>query len=75
MARPKKEYQTLNIKLDRAISERFENYCGIMGQTKTTALERILVKHLDEFDRFQDEDCKLLSYGVTHRQAIGKTGN
>ena len=48
MPRPKKDYQPLNVKLDSAIMERFKTYCDIMGQTKTTALERILQKHLDE---------------------------
>lgn len=50
MPRPKKDYQSLNVKLDSAIMERFKNYCDIMGQTKTTALERILQKHLDDFE-------------------------
>lgn len=51
MPRPKKDYQSLNVKLDSVIMERFKEYCNIMGQTKTTALERILQKHLDDFDR------------------------
>ncbi len=51
MPRPKKDYQSLNVKLDSAIMERFKKYCDIMGQTKTTALERILQKHLDSFEK------------------------
>lgn len=51
MPRPKKDYQALNVKLDSAIMERLNKYCDIMGQTKTTAIERILTKHLDEYDR------------------------
>ena len=50
MPRPKKNYQPLNIKLDSTIMERFKIYCDIMGQTETTALERILQKHLDAFE-------------------------
>ena len=50
MPRPKKDYQPLNVKLDSKIMERFKNYCEVMGQTKTTALERILKKSLDEFE-------------------------
>jgi len=54
MPRPKKDYQALNVKLDSAIMERFKKYCDIMGQTKTTALERILQRHLDDFDRIEE---------------------
>lgn len=50
MPRSKKDYKNLNIKLDRKISEKFENYCDELGQTKTTALERILSKHLDDYE-------------------------
>ena len=54
MSRPKKDYQPLNLKLDSTIMERFKKYCDIMGQTKTTALERILQKHLNDFERNED---------------------
>lgn len=50
MARPRKDYKPLNVKLDKEIMSRFEKYCDELGQTKTTALERILEKHMDEFD-------------------------
>ena len=50
MPREKKDSKSLNIKLDRTLSERFEAYCLDLGQTKTTAIERILIKHLDEYD-------------------------
>lgn len=51
MPRPKKDYQSLNVKLDSTVMERLKKYCDIMGQTKTTALERILSKHFDEFEQ------------------------
>ena len=54
MPRPKKDYQSLNVKLDSTIMERFKKYCDIMGQTKTTALERILQKHLNDFERNEE---------------------
>ncbi len=50
MSREKKDSKSLNIKLDRSLSERFEAYCLELGQTKTTAIERILIKHLDEYN-------------------------
>ncbi len=61
MPRPKKDYQSLNVKLDSGIMERFKKYCDIMGQTKTTALERILQKHLDDFEQSEKEERMLLS--------------
>ena len=61
MPRPKKDYQSLNVKLDSGIMERFKKYCDIMGQTKTTALERILQKHLDDFEQSEKAERMLLS--------------
>ncbi len=54
MARPRKDYKPLNVKLDSEIMVRFEQYCDTMGQTKTTALERILAHYMDEFDSRKD---------------------
>lgn len=62
MPRCKKDYKNLNIKLDREISERFEKYCNKLGQTKTTAIERILQKHLDEFESNIFVDTKKASH-------------
>lgn len=50
MSKPKKEYIPLHIKADAAVMKRFEDYCNEMGQTKTLALERILMAFLDEHD-------------------------
>ncbi len=61
MARPKKDYQSLNVKLDSAIMERFRKYCEELGQTKTTALERILQKHLSEFEEMETDKDKTLT--------------
>ena len=55
MARSKKERIALNIKPDAKIMRRFEEYCEEMGQTKTTAFERIIQKHLDEHDKKKEE--------------------
>lgn len=56
MSRPKKDYKPLNVKLDSTIMERFVKYCDVMGQTKTTALERILLKHLETFEQESKEN-------------------
>jgi hypothetical protein len=44
MARPKKEYTNLNIKLDKEASNMLEAYCSDTGATKTAAVE-IAIKH------------------------------
>lgn len=58
MPRCKKDYKNLNIKLDREISEQFEIYCEELGQTKTTAIERILSKHLEDYERRKKDEKK-----------------
>ena len=50
MPRERKDSKSLNIRLDRCLAERLEAYCFDLGQTKTTAIERILLKHLDEYE-------------------------
>ncbi len=57
MPRCKKDYKNLNIKLQKEISDQFEEYCAKLGQTKTTALERILQKHLEEY-RLKEKTVK-----------------
>ena len=50
MARAKKDYRNLTIKLDRTVSDDLEQYCAKMGQTKTTAIERILSLHFKNLE-------------------------
>ena len=50
MARPKvKESKAVNINMDVAILAQLEEYCSKTGLPKTTAIERILKKHFDDF--------------------------
>lgn len=42
MPRPKKGGRYLNLYLDRALHEEFEQFCETLGQTKTVAAERTL---------------------------------
>ena len=51
MARQKKDYITLNAKIDANIMARFSRYCDEVGQTKTTAIERILDAFLNAYDK------------------------
>lgn len=48
VAQHKKDYITLNIKMDAALMRRFATYCKDVGQTKTPAVECIIGAFLDE---------------------------
>lgn len=49
MARPKKDAKILTIKLERQIAEQLEQFCEESGQSKTTAVERILGRYFAEY--------------------------
>ena len=49
MGRQKKDSKPINLNLDRQLVEQLEQYCEEVGQTKTTALERILRRFLEEY--------------------------
>ena len=51
MPRKPKDYKLLSVKLDRTLHDRLEVYCDVEGRTKTTSIERILKKYLDEYDQ------------------------
>lgn len=51
MARPKKESKPFNIRMSAELYKRLEDYCEEVGQTKTTAVERILTEALDRFEK------------------------
>ncbi len=47
MARAKKDGRYLNLYLDRAIHDEFEEFCANIGQTKTVAAERAIKMYMD----------------------------
>ena len=49
--RPKKDHILLNMRVDRAVMERFNAYCEEAGQTKTLAFERIVTEFLDRHEK------------------------
>ena len=49
MARPQKDSVVLNIRLERSISDLLTEYCEATGQSKTTAVERILSSAIKEY--------------------------
>ncbi len=50
MARPKKNYKPLNIKMNKEIYDLLDDYCEEKGQTKTMAVERILKKFFNDYN-------------------------
>lgn len=48
MARPKKDSHAFSMKMSAEVYERLEKYCEEKGQTKTTAVERILNEAFDK---------------------------
>ena len=56
MAREKKNGKHINMYIEREILEQLDIYCEAVGQTKTTAIERILKSYLDEWE----EEAKLV---------------
>ena len=51
MPRPKKDYVLFNMRVDRTVMERFNEYCEEVGQTKTLAFERIVSAYLDQYEK------------------------
>ena len=54
MSKPKKDCVPISMKMDSAVLERLTVYCEEKGQTRTTAIERIITQHLDEYDKTHD---------------------
>ena len=59
MPRPKKEMKVLNIKLEKTISDKLEDFCAETGVSKTIAVERFLNKCLDEYFSRSESERKL----------------
>lgn len=53
MARPKKDGVFINYYIQKDIKNRLDKYCDEVGQTNTTAIERILKQFLDKYDAKQ----------------------
>ena len=54
--RPKKDGVIINYYIKREVKEKLEKYCEDVGQTATTAIERILSAHIDKHFRNRSED-------------------
>ncbi len=61
MARTKKDAKILNVKLDREVHEKLEQFCDESGMTKTIAVEKILRNYFNEYFNRPKEDRTLFS--------------
>ena len=59
MARPKKDSEILNIRLDAAVSQRLSAMCADAGQTKTAVVERALRMYIDDYYDKQEKLRKI----------------
>lgn len=58
MPRPKKDGRYLNLYLDRALHEEFEQFCESLGQTKTVAAERAFRMYMDAMKQNPEQIMK-----------------
>lgn len=56
MPRKPKDFEYLSIKLDRKVADRLNDFCTKTARNKTAAVEMILTKYFDEYDRKKDKD-------------------
>ena len=62
MPRLKKDGQYLNVKIDRSVYHRLEEYCEESGYTKTAAVERALTLLMDNYESDR-ETLRLIADG------------
>ena len=49
MPQIKKDYVQFNMKMGKELAKRLAEYCEETGQSKTTAVERMLKREMDEY--------------------------
>ena len=53
MARPKKDCKPFSIRMEQTVFDRLCCYCEQSGQTKTVAIERAVMRYIDEYEKQQ----------------------
>ena len=61
MPRQKKDNTPLNIRMDKAVSERLIDYCEETGISKTAAVERAVLMYVEDYNNKKDMINKLKS--------------
>ena len=65
MARPRKDGQYLNVKINTAIYNRLEKFCEESGYTKTAAVEKGLTALVDHYTSDQETLRRIANGSVT----------
>lgn len=73
MPRPKKDFTSLNMKVDSEVMKRFNSYCEEAGQTKTLAFERIVTAFLNQYDK--DKEIVMGMNEIGSRQIVAGCNN
>lgn len=53
MAKKKKEWDPISIRMDQKLNNRLIDYCDRSGQSKTVAIERAVEAYIDAYDKNQ----------------------
>ncbi len=50
MARKKKEYANVGIKMEKSVSDKLDKYCEDTGMSKTAVIERAVKNYIESID-------------------------
>lgn len=59
MAQIKKDAKIINMKLDRSVYDKLDQFCKETGLSKTAATEKILNQYLSDYLKRPEEDRRL----------------
>lgn len=51
MARKKKEYANVGIKMEKSVSDKLDKYCEESGMSKTAVIERAVKSYIENNDK------------------------
>lgn len=66
MGRPKKDAKYLNVYIRRDIYDEFDELCRRLGQSKTVAAERALMKYMQDSDDHEFDTNKMRKRMMAH---------
>ncbi len=54
MARKKKEYANIGIKMEKSVADKLDKYCEESGMSKTAVIERAVRSYIKAEDKWRD---------------------
>lgn len=52
MPRERKDGKYINLRIEKSVYKRFDDYCKKESRTKTAALEKMISTYLDQYDKY-----------------------